>query len=178
MRSWTENFGKFYTNSNEWDAKKKICINCNNNVTAEEMVVMAIRLAKKYNCRIIEGVEFHPEMNGGTFSFIVECHSLTYRYFYDGGKLAHSNDKEVTEKDLTKYQEQFGTRKCIDRNFKKKYWYADNWTGKVQEFKTLKAAKEAASQEIGNTVWIYTNLPYGRPSEIVCKTEASGTTPP
>ncbi len=42
-------FGKFYTNTNVWDARKRICINCNDDVTAEEMVIMAIRLAKKYN---------------------------------------------------------------------------------------------------------------------------------
>ena len=53
MRSWTEDFGKFYTNASDWEARKKICIHYNDTTTGEDMVVMAIRLAKRYNCRII-----------------------------------------------------------------------------------------------------------------------------
>ena len=110
--------------------------------------------------------------------FEVKCHNLTCNYFIDGGNLLHCNDKEVTEKDLDKYQEQFGTKKCIDRSFKKKFWYADNWTGRVYEFKKLKDAKTAARKETGSVVTIYTNNPYGRSNKIVCFADASGFTPP
>ena len=178
MRSWTEDFGKFYTASSEWDAKKKICIRYDDTTTGEDMVIMAIRLAKRYNCKIIGRVEFTPGLVGGTVSFMVECHSLTYRYFYDGGKTYKLHPSEVNDSDIAKYRENFGTVKCIHKYFKKKYWYTDNWYGDRKEFNTLKAAKKAAWQETGNSVAIYTNFPYGRGTRIVCFAPASGFTPP
>lgn len=178
MRSWTEDFGQFYTNSLSWDSRKEICIRTNSDTTAEQMVVMAIALAKKYNCKIVGRVEYKPELVGGTVSFVVECHSLTYRYFYDGGNTDRLHSSEVKDSDIAKYREKFGTVKCIHKSFKKKYWYTDNWYGNRKEFNTLKAAKKAAGQETGNSVAIYTNYPFGRGSRIVCFAPASGITPP
>lgn len=178
MRSWTENFGKFYTASSEWDAKKKICIRYDDNTTGEEMVIMAIHLAKRYNCRITGRVEFTPGMVSGTVSFTVECHSLTYRYFYEDGRTCKPRSSEVTEKDLQKYEGQFGTRSCVDPCFKKKFWFADNWNGNILEYPTLRKAKNAAKKQTGVSCCIHETLPYGRGSKIVCFADTSGVTPP
>ena len=178
MRSWTEDFGKFYTNSNMWDSIKKICISYKNDTTGEEMVRMAISLAKKYNCRIVGQVEYTPETVGGTVHFTVECHQLTYRYFYDGGSLNHLHSPRVTEKDLQRYEEQFGTLKCSQKNYKKQYYFTDNWNGSLLYFNSLKKAKEVAESQIGDSVCIYETRPYGRGSQIVCFATASGITPP
>lgn len=177
MKSWTEEFGKFYTSSMEWVARKKICIHYNDNTTGEEMVIMAIRLAKRYNCKIVGRVEFSPEMVGGTVSFIVECHSLTYRYFYEHGKTYTLHCSEITEKDLRKYETQFGTRSCVDASFKKSFWFLDNWNNEHYSFPSLKKAKEAARKQIGISCCIHETQPYGRGSRIVCFADASGFIP-
>lgn len=178
MRSWTEDFGKFYTNASEWDAKKKICIGYNDDTTGEDMVIMAIKLAKRYNCKIVGRVEYTPEAVGGTVSFIVECHSLTYRYFYDGGKTLKVHNSEVKEKDLQKYEEQFGTRKCYQEEKDYRFYFMDNWNGTMHTFPTLRKAKAAARQQTGNSCCIYETQPYGRGSKIACFAPASGFTPP
>ena len=178
MHSWTEDFGKFYTNSIESDAKKKICIHYNDNTTGEEMVTMAIRLAKRYNCKIIGRVEFTPEMVGGTVSFTVECHSLTYRYFYEYGKTYTLHNSEVTEKDLQKYEAQFDTRAAVDPTFKKSFWFLVNWNNEHRSFPSLKKVKEAAQKQIGVSCCIHETQPFGRGSKIVCFAPASGFTPP
>lgn len=35
------------------------------------------------------------------------------------------------------------------------YWYKDNWNGGIHEFKTLSAAKKAAKDECGCTIYIH-----------------------
>ena len=37
MRSWTENFGKFFTNASDWDTRKEIVMGYNdeNNITVK-----------------------------------------------------------------------------------------------------------------------------------------------
>jgi hypothetical protein len=181
MNSWTEEFGKFMTLSVDTDATKEIIL-CSNNtgrrMSPGEMVILAIRLAKQYNCNIVEPVEYTPEMVGGRIHFTIECHRLTYRYFYAYGNLSHLSSSEVTEKDLAKYEQQFHTRKCIQRGFKKRWWFNDKWDGHRHEFLTLKAAKAAAKEQCGASVTIYTNYPYGRTSEIACFADASGFMPP
>lgn len=178
MRSWKEEFGSFYTNACVWDSKREISMGYSDQTTGEEMVIKAISLAKKYNCKIVGKVTFTPESVGGRVSFIVECHSLTYRYFYDGGKVFTLHNSEVKESDLQKYEKLFGTRSCVDETFRKHYWYTDNWTGRIHSFPTLKAARKGAAMEMGMTVTIYTNQPYGRPSVFVEYASASGSTPP
>lgn len=178
MRSWTEDFGKFYTASSEWDAKKKICIRYDDTTTGEDMVIMAIRLAKRYNCKIIGRVEFTHGLVGGTVSFMVECHSLTYRYFYDGGKTYKVHPSEVKDSDLRKYEQMFGTRTCIQEGYQKTFWFLDNWNGKELSFSTLKKAKAAASTQTGTSCCIHETQPFGRGSKIVCFAPASGFTPP
>ena len=178
MRSWTENFGKFYTNASNWDSRKEIFIEYNNETTGEDMVIMAIRLAKMYNCRIVEKVHFTSDLVRGKVSFTVECHSLTYRYFYDDGKTCHLHCSEVTEKDLQKYEQMFGTRSCEDQCFEKKFWFTDNWNGNILEYSTLRKAKAEAKKQTGNSCCIYETFPYGRPSQIVCFAPASGITRP
>lgn len=178
MISWTEDFGKFYTNAMDWDPKKNICIRYGDNTTAEEMVTMAIRLAKKYNCKIIERVEYHPGEFGGTVSFTVECHSLTYRYFYENGRTVTLHNSEVKESDLRKYEEQFGTRACVDPTFNKSFWFLDNWNHEQRSFTSLKKARRAAAEQIGVSCCIHETMPYGRGSKIVCFAPASGFTPP
>ena len=177
MRSWKEEFGCFYTNSNEWDAKKEIFIGYDDNMSGEDMVKTAIRLAKKYNCKIVGKVKFTPGMVAGSVSFVVECHSLTYRYFYDGGKIVKPHSSEIKESDIQKYEDQFGTRTCVDESFKKQFWFTDNWNGESLYFPTLRKAKAAAKLQTGNICYIYENFPYGRHSKIVCKAPASGSIP-
>lgn len=46
MRSWTEDFGSFRTNSGDWESKKKIYILTRHDMTGENMVRVAIMLAK------------------------------------------------------------------------------------------------------------------------------------
>ena len=178
MRSWTDDFGQFYTYSLSWDYRKEICICTNSDTTAEQMVVMAIALAKKYNCKIVGRVEYKPKLVGGTVSFVVECHSLTCRYFHDGGKVYKLHTSEVTEKDLLKYEQQFGTRSCVDDSYKKQFWFTDNWNGQVLQFPTLRKAKAAAKIQTGITCCIYETQPFGRGSKIVYFSQASGFTPP
>ena len=179
MYDKTEDFGSMVVRSADWKSTKKIELYFNKRLSGEQMVRQAIRIAKRYNAVITKPLEYIPDSSiGGRIMFEVRCHNLTYRYFYDGGNLMHCTDKEVTEKDIAKYEEQFGTKKCIDKNFKKKYWYHDNWVGTRREFKTLKAAKEAAKKETGVSITIYTNFPYGRTSKIACFAEASGFIPP
>lgn len=178
MRSWTETFGKFYTKASDWDARKEIVMGYNDDITGEEMVRKAIRLAKQYNCKIIEKVQFAPAAVGGSVSFVVECHSLTYRYFYDGGNTNKLHSSEITEKDLQRYEQQFGTRTCADDNFRHSFWFADNWNGDIKEYPTLREAKAAASKQTGASCCINETQPFGRCSRIVCFQAASGFTPP
>lgn len=178
MRSWTEDFGKFHTNASDWDARKEIFIGYNDNTTGEEMVTKAIRLAKQYNCKIVGRVQFKPALVGGSVSFVVKCHSLTYRYFYDGGKTYRLHTSEVTEKDLRMYEQQFGTRSCVDDSYKKQFWFLDNWNNEQRSFSSLKKAKQAATEQIGVSCCIHETQPFGRGSKIVCFAPASGITPP
>ena len=178
MRSWKEEFGSFNTNASGWESRKEISMGYNDETTAEEMVITAIRLAKKYNCKIVGKVKYTPGQVGGPVSFTVECHSLTYRYFYDGGKTNKLHSSEVKESDLVKYEEQFGTRSCVHEGFKKQFWFTDNWNGQVHYYPTLRKAKAAAKRQIGSVCYIYETFPYGRQSKIVCKAPASGVTPP
>lgn len=174
-----EDFGSMVIRSADWETTKKIELYFNERLSGEQMVYQAIRIAKRYNAVITKPLEYIPAPSiGGKIMFEVRCHNLTYHYFYDGGNLLHCNDKEVTEKDISKYAEQFDTKKCIDKSFRKKYWFQDNWYGNRHEFKTLKSAKEAAKKETGVSVTIYTNFPYGRTSEIACFADASEFTPP
>lgn len=178
MRQWTEPYASIMTRNVDDDAVKTIHITNYGRLSPKEMVIVAIKLAKQYNCIITKPVTFTPEMVGGRVTFSVECHRLTYHFMYRYGLTTHLRSTEVKDSDIAKYKEKFGTTKCIHQGFKKKYWYTDNWYGERKEFKTLKAAKEAAKQETGNSVTIYTNFPYGRGSEIVCFAKASGFTPP
>ena len=177
MRSWKEDFGSFYTNAAEWNSRKEIHIGYSDDMSGEDMVKTAIRLAKKYNCKIIDKVNFTPGMVTGTVSFVVECHSLTYRYFYEGGKTTKLHSSEVKERDIQKYEEQFGTRTCADESFKKRYWFTDKWNGDTLTFPSLRKAKAAAKKQTGSVCYIYENFPYGRHSKIACKAPASGATP-
>ena len=178
MRSWTEKFGRFYTNSTSWDAKKRIFWGYDDSTTSEEMVRNAIALAKMYNCKIVEKVTFTSALVGGSVSFVVECHSLTHQSFYEGGKLVTPRNSEVKEADIKKYEEKFGTRKCEEKGYKKQYWFTDNWNGQILYFSSLKAAKEAERQQTGNSCCIHETQPYGRGSKIVCFVDASGFAPP
>ena len=152
MRTSKEEWGSWTDRSLSWDRQKEISLSFKEGTTPEQMVIAAIGIAKS--------------------------HKFTYKYFYEDGIGQHHNSETVTEKDIARYKDHFGTDKCIHRDFKKKFWYSSNWNGETREFHSLKKAKEAAAKEIGMTVWIYTNFPYGRPSEIVFKAEASGITPP
>lgn len=139
---------------------------------------MAIRLAKRYNCKIVGRVEFTPGLVGGKVSFVVECHSLTYRYFYEYGKTCTLHNSEVTEKNLQKYEALFGMRSCVDASFKHSFWFLDNWNNEHRSFHSLKKAKEAAAKQIGVSCCIHETHPYGRGSKIVCFAPASGFAPP
>lgn len=180
MYSWTEDFGKFWTEDTDWKSKKKIHIVTKDDMTGEDMVIMAIKIAKKYNCTIIGRVEYTPnESTSGTVSFMVECDTKTYRYFYDGGKLSKPHSTQIKEKDILAYEEKFGSRKCADDHIgKNRYYFKDNWDGRILYFPSLKEAKEAAMTQTGNSCCIYEVQPYGRGSKIVCFASASGNCPP
>ncbi len=178
MRSWKENFGSFFTNSCAWDSKKTIEIIRKDGMTGEEMVRQAIALAKQYNCSIVKPVEYVPEIVGGKVNFTVECHTLTYRYFYEYGKTYTLHGSEVRECDLQKYEAKFGTRRCIHKGYKKQFWFTDNWNGQVLYYPSLRKARKAASRQTGNVCYVYETFPYGQHSRIVCKAPASGFTPP
>ncbi len=178
MRSWREDFGWFSTNARDWQSRKEITMGYSDYMTGEQMVITAIRLAKKYNCRIVDNVKFMPGLVGGTVSFTVECHSQTYRYFYDGGRAYKLHSSEVKQNDLERYREQFGTTECVHVGFKKQYWFTDNWDGHVHYYPSLRKAKEEARKQTGVSCCIYETSPYGRMSRIVCFAPASGSTPP
>lgn len=181
MRTSKEEWGSWTDRSLSWDRQKEISLSFKEGMTPEQMVIAAIGIAKRYNCNILKPVEYtydESKADPHKIAFTVECHKFTYKYFYEDGIGQHHNSETVTEKDIARYKERFGTDKCIHRDFKKKFWYSSNWNGETREFHSLKKAKEAAAKEIGMTVWIYANFPYGRPSEIVFKAEASGITPP
>lgn len=172
-----EDFGYMVEHSADYEMTKKIELQFRDNVSGKEMVRQAVRIAKRYGAVITKPLEYFPDPSfGGRKIFEMKCSK--YRYHLDGGKPHLFPDKKVTERDIEDYKNNFGTDTCIDRSFKKKYWYTDNWYGNTREFPSLKAAKKAASQETGMCVWIYTNHPYGRPSELIFKSPASGITPP
>jgi len=181
MRTSKEEWGSWTDRSLAWNREKEIVLSFKQGTTPEQMVIAAIGIAKRYNCNILNPVEYTYDDNKADphkIAFTVECHKFTYKYFYDGGIGQYYGSDTVTEKDIARYKDRFGTDKCIHKNFKKKFWYSDNWTGRVHEFRTLKKAREAAAKETGMTVWIYTNFPYGRPSEIISKAKASEFCPP
>ena len=176
MRSWTEDFGKFWTSSCDYDSKKKIYISIRQNMSGEDMVKVAVMLAKRYNCKIVGRVEYNPDgQTPDGVSFVVECNSKTYRYFYDGGRLSKPRSSRIEEKDLLNYEKQFGTRKCADDHIgKNRFYFSDNWNGNTLHFPSLEKARFAASKQTGNSCCIYEILPYGRGSKIVCNVSASG----
>lgn len=179
MYETREYFGYLIDRSADWESTKKLELQFREKPSGKQMVRIAIQIAKRYNVSITKPLEYINDPSyGGRFLFEVKCHNLSYHHFFSGGNRQHYNENEVTEKDVNKYFELFGTRKCIQKGFKKKFWYSDNWTSKIHEFKTLKAAKKTAEQETGNVIYIYTNFPYGKLSKMVCKTDASGFTPP
>ncbi len=176
MRSWTENFGNFWTNSSDWESIKEIHICTRQNMTGEDMVKVALMLAKKMNCKIVGRIEYNPngQISGGV-SFVVECNSKTYRYFYVGGKLSNPRSSRISEKDLTEYEKQFGTRKCADDHIgKNRFYLTDKWNGNVLYFSSLEKAKRSARKQTGYSCCIYEIQPYGRGSRIVTSVSASG----
>ena len=173
-----EEFGYMTVLSADWESHKVIRLSFRERPTPKQMVRHAVAISKRYNAPITKPLEFIPDEMGGKFLFEVDCHNLTYKYFFDGGRLQNCKDEKITANDIKKYKEKFGTDRCIDKSFKKKFWYTDNWTGKVKEFKTVKAAVEAANQEVGWIIDIYTNYPCGKPSALLVRTEAIGFMPP
>ena len=164
-------------------SRQKVYVHQRNDspLTAQDMVRAAIAYAKAYNCRIVKPVEYFPPkdcMTYGYVAFEVECHSFTSQAVYDYGIKWFCHDHVVTGKDVEEYRQRFNTTRCIHRGWKRRYWYRDNWHGDSHEFPTLTAAREAASRETGNVVYIYRNYPYGRYPEIACVAPASGCTPP
>lgn len=179
MRNWTEDFGSFMTDSGDWESRKRIHIITRHDMTGEDMVRIALMLAKKYNCTIAERVEYIPDgQAGGGISFVVECNSKTCRYFYEGGRLSKPCSSRISEKDIIEYEEKFGTRKCADDHIgKNRFYFTDNWNGSTLYFPSLEKAKEAAKKQTGNTCCIYEIQPYGRCPKIVCMASASGHIP-
>ena len=181
MRTSKEEWGNWTDRSLSWDRQKEISLSFKVGTTPEQMVIAAIGMAKRYNCKIMKPVEYTYDDNRTEphkIAFTVECHKFTYKGFYEDGIGQHHNSETVTEKDVARYKDRFGTDKCIHRDFKKIFWYHDNWVGTRREFKTLEAAKKAAKKETGVSITIYTNFPYGRNSEVVCFADASGIMPP
>lgn len=176
MRSWTEDFGKFWTHSCDWESKKKIYISIRQDMTGEDMVKVALMMAKKYNCRITGRVEYNPDgQTPGGVSFVVECDLKTYRHFHEGGKLSKPHDYRISEKDLAEYEEQFGTRKCADDHLgKNRFYFTDNWNGDILYFPSLEKARKAASKQNGNACPVYEVLPYGRGARLICSAPTSG----
>ena len=118
--------------SADWESHKVIRLSFRERPTPKQMVRHAVAIAKRYNAQIPKPLEFIPDEMGGKFLFEVDCHNLTYKYFFDGGRLQNCKDEKITAADIKRYKEKFGTDRCIDKSVKKKFWYTDNWTGKVK----------------------------------------------
>lgn len=143
-----------------------------------KQVIRAIRFAKKYRCRIIRRVEYHPAMVGGWTDFKVKCDSRTDRSLWDGGRFYNAYAPSgITVTDIKAYKREFRTDRCVQPGFKKEFWYTSNWDGLKIVSATLKEAMKKARKEYGETVAIYTNFPYGRCSEIKCFAPCSGFMP-
>ena len=94
------------------------------------------------------------------------------------GEMNRLHDSEVRDSDIKRYEEQFGTRKCLDEGFRKQFWFTDNWDGSIHRYASLRKAKTEAKKQTGVSCCIHESLPYGRGSRIVCFAPASGFTPP
>lgn len=181
MHSWKEEFGSFIINDPDWKANKEIIICIDDKMTGEDMVTTAIKFCKRFNCSIAEQVKYIPDSwGGGKVTFHVKCHRLTYRGLYEDGNKkemgpAHPN---VSSKDIEKYIQSFGISECLHEDFKKDFYFKDNWNGEILHFPSLKKAQKAAVRQTGNVIYIYENFPYGRPPRIAKVAEASGITPP
>lgn len=189
MIHWTEEFGTFTCNDADYKEDKEIVIcSCSqSNVIPKEkelgrnVVLCAIKLCKTLNMEIIDAVKYNRrnDYHQEYISFKVHCTSKSSKAIYEYGRWGRntSSNPAVSEKDLRKYEEKFGTRLCKHKGFRKKYWFRDSWDGNSREFTTLKNAIEAARKQYGVSVSIYTNHRYGLPSEIAKIAEASGFTP-
>ena len=183
MRTRKEKFGTWLQES-EFDKINTVTIlgreDANQKMTPEEMVVFAIKLAKKYHCEIHSKVEYHPLDVGGRISFEVKCNSCTSKSFYYYGTWGGytSDNPVVTEKDLNLYELRFGTRVGVDPYYKESYWFKDNWDGNIREFSSLEQAKKIAKHQVGNCVYIYKRMPFGETSKLLIIADASGHTPP
>ena len=170
----TENYGSFRIDG--FSNVLKVTIVKSEEHTPEGYVRTAIKFVKQMKCVIQRQVEFDNEKG---ITFEVKCSSKTSRFIYEyGSSLAASCLQSVTDNDIKAYIEKFGTDKCAHPGFQKKYWYSDNWTGRVHYFDNLTEAKKEAKKETGQSVSIYTNAPCCNYGSFVCYAEASGITPP
>lgn len=176
MVSTTYDFGKFCWGSSNGEGF--ITVQVRDRKDPKKQVIQAIRFAKMMRCKIIRRVEYHPTDNGGTTDFQVRCNRFTDRSLYEYGTTYSSyHASGIDIKDVKAYKKAFRTDRTVQPGFRKRFWYSDNWTGLVHTFHTLKKAMEEAKKEVGITVAIYTNFPYGNPSRIKCFAPCSGHMP-
>lgn len=180
MISIKEEFGHFIIDGPDFQAEKRITILTKNEMTGEDMVIVAIKFCKRFNCSIIGQVKFTADSwNGGKVTFRVKCHRFTYWGLYEDGnkkRLGPANPK-VLEKDLKKYRDTFGITHCLHEGYTKDFYFINNWNGEILHFPSLKKACDAASKQYGNAVCIYETFPYGKPSQIAKMADGSGFTP-
>lgn len=181
MIEWKEDYASFRVEGADYQSRREVQILGNNKgrmMTGEEMVIIALKFSKQHKCRIRSRVIYSPALIGGTVTFEVECTPKTSSFIYSNGKGTHcAKDPVVTEDDLRQYEDFFETRECHDESFSKKYWYRDNWTGDLHQFKSLAKAEEAAAREIGYKISIFTNRPYGQTPVLVKVKEATWQIP-
>lgn len=181
MHSWKEEFGSFMVNDPDWKSTKEIVICIDDKMTGEDMVTTAIKFCKRFFCSIIGQVKYTPDSWGsGKVTFRVKCHKLTYHGLYEDGKkkIIGPANPMVSTKDIENYKKSFGISECLHENYKKDFYFKDNWNGEILHFSSLKKAQDAAAKQTGNVAFIYETFPYGRPSRIVKVADASGVTPP
>ena len=182
MHTWREEYASFRMDGCEWQKIREVQILGNNTskpMTGEEMVIIALKFAKQHKCRIRSRVIYTKDIMGGSVTVEIECNNRTTKSIYEHGSYCYGNNNPtITERDISRYEAEFETKKCFDETFRKSYWYKDNWTGEIHHFSSLNKAVKSAQQEIGNCIYIYTNHPYGRNSELIKVQEASGRIPP
>lgn len=177
MHEWKESYGTFRIEGSDCHSKKTVQILGNHTRTpmnGEEMVHIALKFAKQHKCRIVTPVSYQPTELGGKLTFEIECDRKSSRtiYLYGTGHYSSLNPI-IKDRDFKQYQEAFNTKVALHPDFKKQYWFKDNWNGEIHYFNTQKEAENAAANAYGYTVYIYTNQPYGRPTKLVKRVTAS-----
>ena len=175
MTTTSYSYGKF-----SWDAPTSngvVRVSVLDEDSPKRQVVKAIRFAKQHRCHLSRRVEYRPGTDGPHTTFEVMCNMSTDRMLYPYGKdYQEFANSRIELSDIKAYKKKFRTDRSVQPGFKKKFWYIDKFTGMVKDYPTLRKATEKARTEIGSTVAIWANFPYGEPPRIMCYAPCLGVT--